>query len=353
MTTDLITVRVQAPAIPEPEGNLDEVQANIDSLLAAYTGRVYTVDEIKSAKADRAQVNRWDKQLGEASTALKKHYLAALDKPLARITAMRGQVKQVSAAIDAQVKAVEEAEKRDKRLALEQVYRDAAGDDLAPLVPFDRVLDPRWLNKTVTLAAASKELRKGLETHREALRIIRDTCGEDAEACTTEYLRALSLNDALNEYRRRQQAREAQAQAEAARRRKRPSERLHPSPYHRHRKSGKSAQRPPQPPEQARSSHPTAGWTLPSWQIWRSRSRRQSRSAAGTASGWSSPPTTSGGLRRPQQSAASSSAASSDERKVAIWHLRDPARPQHRRPHPQPGRRRPAWPGRRRRSARR
>lgn len=218
MTTDLITVRVQAPAIPEPEGNLDEVQANIDSLLAAYTGRVYTVDEIKSAKADRAQVNRWDKQLGEASTALKKHYLAALDKPLARITAMRGQVKQVSAAIDAQVKAVEEAEKRDKRLALEQVYRDAAGDDLAPLVPFDRVLDPRWLNKTVTLAAASKELRKGLETHREALRIIRDTCGEDAEACTTEYLRALSLNDALNEYRRRQQAREAQAQAEAARR---------------------------------------------------------------------------------------------------------------------------------------
>ena len=64
MTTDLITVRVQAPAIPEPEGNLDEVQANIDSLLAAYTGRVYTVDEIKSAKADRAQVNRWDKQLG-------------------------------------------------------------------------------------------------------------------------------------------------------------------------------------------------------------------------------------------------------------------------------------------------
>ena len=218
MTTDLITVRVQAPAIPEPEGNLDEVQANIDSLLAAYTGRVYTADEIKSAKADRAQVNRWDKQLGEASTALKKHYLAALDKPLARITAMRGQVKEVSAAIDRQVKAVEEAEKEDKRKALELIYRDAAGDDLAPLVPFDRVLDPRWLNKTVTLAAASKELRKGLETHREALRIIRDTCGEDAEACTTEYLRALSLNDALNEYRRRQQAREAQAQAEAARR---------------------------------------------------------------------------------------------------------------------------------------
>lgn len=218
MTTDLITVRIQAPDIPEPTGNLDEVQANINSLLEAYTGRVYTPDDIKAAKADRAQVNRWDKQLGEASTALKKHYLAALDKPLARITAMRGQVKEVSSAIDRQVKAVEEAEREDKRKALELIYRDAAGEDLAPLIPFQRIMDQRWLNKTVSLDAAGRELRKALETHREALRIIRDTCDEDAEACTTEYLRALSLNDALNEYRRRQQAREVQAQAESARR---------------------------------------------------------------------------------------------------------------------------------------
>ena len=218
MTTDLITVRVQAPAIPEPEGNLDEVQANIDSLLAAYTGRVYTVDEIKSRKGRP----RPGQPLGQAAGGGIHRPQEALPGGPGQAAGPdhrhAGQVKQVSAAIDAQVKAVEEAEKRDKRLAQEQVYRDAAGDDLAPLVPFDRVLDPRWLNKTVTLAAASKELRKGLETHREALRIIRDTCGEDAEACTTEYLRALSLNDALNEYRRRQQAREAQAQAEAARR---------------------------------------------------------------------------------------------------------------------------------------
>ena len=54
MTTDLIPIRVQAPAIPEPTSNLDEVQANIDALLAAYTDRVYTAEDIKGAKADRA-----------------------------------------------------------------------------------------------------------------------------------------------------------------------------------------------------------------------------------------------------------------------------------------------------------
>lgn len=76
---------------------------------------------------------------------------------------------------------------------------------------------PQWLNKTYDLAKASRELRKSVETRREELRLIRETCGEDAEACTTEYLRDLNLNAALVEHSRRQNARDAQRRAEAER----------------------------------------------------------------------------------------------------------------------------------------
>lgn len=214
---DLLQVQVISPVLPEPTTNLDEVQDNIDGLLAMYTGRVYTADEIKGAKADRAQVNKWDKQLADAATTIKKHYLERVDPVLDRIAAMRRQVKEVSAAIDRQVKAVEEGEREDKRRALELIYRDAAGEDLAPLIPFARLLEDRWLNKSVSLAAAGRELRKAVATRREELRMIRTTCGEDAEVCVTEYLRDLSLNDALNECQRRKDARAALAQAEAAR----------------------------------------------------------------------------------------------------------------------------------------
>ena len=51
---ELVTVRVEVPDIPKPRLNLDEIQQNVDSLLADYTGRVYTSDEIKGAKNDRA-----------------------------------------------------------------------------------------------------------------------------------------------------------------------------------------------------------------------------------------------------------------------------------------------------------
>ena len=216
MNNELMTVRMTIPAVPEPTGNLDEVQANIDSLLASYTGRVYTAEEIKSAKADRAQVNKWDKQLAEAAQAIKERYLSAIEQPLDRISGMRKQVKQVSGAIDRQVKAVEEAEREEKRQALQGIYRSAA-EELAALIPFEKVLDLRWLNKTTSLETASRELRKSLERRREELRVIRTTCGEDAESYITEYLRELSLNVALNEYSRRKDARAAQERARTTR----------------------------------------------------------------------------------------------------------------------------------------
>lgn len=217
MTADLIPVRVELPEIPRPKMNLDEVQQNVEALLASYTGRVYTGDEIRDAKKDRAQVNDCDKRLAAAQKAVKNCYMNVIRPDLDKIDELRAQVKECSAAIDRQVKAVEEGEKAEKRAALEMIYRDAAGEDLAPLISFDQVMDKRWLNKTVSLSAAGRELRKVVETRREELRIIRDTCGEDAEACTTEYLRNLSLNAALNEYQRRKDSRAAQAQAEAAR----------------------------------------------------------------------------------------------------------------------------------------
>lgn len=217
MTANLIPVRVELPDIPRPKMNLDEVQQNVNALLASYTGRVYTGDEIRDAKKDRALVNDCDKRLAAAQKAVRNCYMNAIRPDLDKIDELRVQVKECSAAIDRQVKAVEEGEKAEKRAALELIYRDVAGEDLAPLIPFDRVLDKRWLNKTVSLSAAGRELRKAVETRREELRIIRDTCGEDAEACTTEYLRDLSLNAALNEYQRRKDSRARQQAAEAAR----------------------------------------------------------------------------------------------------------------------------------------
>lgn len=211
-----LTVRVEHPELPAIRWNEAEVQQNLTEMLAAYTGRVYTPDTIKDAKADRAAVNKLDKQLSDAARSAKAFYMKPLEEFLQSAKQMQGQCKAVSGAIDQQVKAVEEAERQDKQDALRAVYADCIGE-LRELIPFDRLLVPQWLNKTYDLAKAGRELRKSVETRREELRLIRETCGVDAEACTTEYLRELNLNAALVEHSRRQNARDAQRRAEAER----------------------------------------------------------------------------------------------------------------------------------------
>lgn len=214
--TNELTVRVEHPELPAIRWNEAEVQQNLTEMLAAYTGRVYTPDTIKDAKADRAAVNKLDKQLSDAARSAKAFYMKPLEEFLQSTKQMQTRCKAVSGAIDQQVKAVEEAERQDKADALRAVYADCIGE-LREMIPFDRLLVPQWLNKTYDLAKASRELRKSVETRREELRLIRENCGEDTEACTTEYLRELNLNAALVEHSRRQNARDAQRRAESER----------------------------------------------------------------------------------------------------------------------------------------
>lgn len=211
-----LTVRVERPAIPAMSWNKDEVERNLDEMLAAYKGRVYTPESIKSAKEDRAKVNGWDKQLGAAATAAKKLYMKPLEDFQQSIKEMQGKCKEISGAIDAQVKAVEAAEKEEKASTLRLIYRDNIGE-LEALIPFERLLDNRWLNKTFAIAEAKKTLCQSIENIRSDLDFIRENCGEDVEPCTTEYLRNLSVNEAVREHTRREKSRAAQRDAEAAR----------------------------------------------------------------------------------------------------------------------------------------
>lgn len=205
----------QLPAIV---WNEKEVKANLDELLAAYQGRVYTEDDIKGAKADRAAVNKLDKQLGDALAAVKKRYAEPVEAFADKIKSYRAQVKEVSLAIDTQVKAAENTKKAEKQEQLRQVYEANIGSELAELIPFEKLLNPRWLNATVTLSSATQELLSNIEACRSDLELLRNNCGEDFPAAERVYIKDLSVRDAMGECSRLKAAREAQARAEEARR---------------------------------------------------------------------------------------------------------------------------------------
>ena len=88
-----LTVRVEHPELPAIRWNEAEVQQNLTEMLAAYTGRVYTPETIKDAKADRAAVNKLDKQLSDAARSANGFLHEAVGRVLAERQADAGPVQ--------------------------------------------------------------------------------------------------------------------------------------------------------------------------------------------------------------------------------------------------------------------
>ena len=227
-----LTVQIQKPIIPPLVWNKEAVEAYVNEALEKYVGIVYTDDMIDDAKKDRAKLNALEKQLAKAFTATKDVYLGPLTELETVTKDLRQKIKKTSGEIDTQVKSYEDALKQDKKNDLYRVYTTAAGA-LAVLVPFEKIFNERWLNKTYAFSTAEKELKTIIEEKRLELDDLADDCepGEEYEAVKRAYLKNLSMKEARAERKafcdfkaQHEQAAAAKAAEEAARRAARPEQ---------------------------------------------------------------------------------------------------------------------------------
>lgn len=260
-----LTVQIQKPIIPPLVWNKEAVEAYVNEALEKYVGIVYTDDMIDDAKKDRAKLNALEKQLAKAFTATKDVYLGPLTELETVTKDLRQKIKKTSGEIDTQVKSYEDALKQDKKNDLYRVYTTAAGA-LAVLVPFEKIFNERWLNKTYAFSTAEKELKTIIEEKRLELDDLADDCepGEEYEAVKRAYLKNLSMKEAraerkaFRDFKAQQEQAAAAKAAEEAARRAAPVISSVPPP-----KTLKSKRRPPRTSRCQRSSTTTAVWTFP------------------------------------------------------------------------------------------
>ena len=218
---DELTVRLQGesalPSLPPVRWNKAEVEARLEELVGCYRGRAYAPEDIAFAKKDRAEVNKIEKELAAAQKRVVAMYRQPVAEFEAEMKRLRAMCTGISDNIDRQVKEVEESARQERRARLEAVYRENAGAEISELVPFDRLLESGWLNKSTPESTARKALMVKIETVRTEMETLRRTCGEDFPAVQRVYLEGLSINAALARYTYLQETREAQTRAEAAR----------------------------------------------------------------------------------------------------------------------------------------
>lgn len=194
-----ILAPLQGEHLPLIQWNFEELKTAVSEGLKKYEGLVYTESDISAAKKDRATLNKLEKAIEDKRKEMKALYLAPYNEFEAQVKEVTALIKQQSACIDKQIKEYEEKEKAEKQVEIQNIYNEKIGD-LAELVPLEKIQNPKWLNKTVSLNTIAKEIDEHLQGIREGLDAIRSLCLADDESLEvmTEYLKTYDLAAALS-----------------------------------------------------------------------------------------------------------------------------------------------------------
>lgn len=181
--------------------NKEELEAAVRAKIAGYENVVYTEENIKAAKNDRAELNKLIKAIEERRKQVKniinKPY-AVFEAELNEITAL---INEPVALIDQQVKAFEEKQKEEKKEAIKATYDENIGD-LAEVLPFEKIFDSRYLNQTYKLATAQKEIVDKIDTVKTDLEIIDILDSKYKLNAKDVYIKTLDISKALAENKR-------------------------------------------------------------------------------------------------------------------------------------------------------
>lgn len=221
ITSDLSTLRQQLIT-----ANFDEVKGWLDENLAPYRNMVVGADAISEAKTYRANIRKVRDRIDSCRKEAKAAALAAYTDFETRCKELTGMCDDAAGAIDAQVKAFEEEERKEKIARLLQEYCDLADEDMRVYCPWESVLNEKWGNKGYKYEDAVEEIRAALFYAATNLQSIRDMGGEDTPYLLEIYKQTHDINAVLRKSLELKATREkeeirkqlAEAEKEAAKR---------------------------------------------------------------------------------------------------------------------------------------
>lgn len=186
--------------------NKDEIKKAVISITEQYKGLAYTEEQLQEAKKDRAMLNAMKKDISDRRIQVKKALLEPYD-------VFESEVKEVVALIDEpieligkQIEAYEDKVRDEKNNALAQFFSENIGE-LSEVVSYDRIFNPKWLNKTASLSSCKAEIQKIIDNINTDLAAIISSVDEKYQVFAKDYYlqHGFNLSKALGEANRIQE----------------------------------------------------------------------------------------------------------------------------------------------------
>mgnify|MGYP002627359393 CR=1 FL=1 len=156
--------------------NIDAVKAWVEREVAPWVGAQIDcedADQLKAARTVMADLNKVKEPIEAERKRIKRQYELPLKAFEARVKEITAIVDEARDGIKAQVDAADERFRERRRDLLATEYEGCAGP-IAGLIPFQAILDTRWLNRSTGEVKACGELQEatvravqGYETVRQ------------------------------------------------------------------------------------------------------------------------------------------------------------------------------------------
>lgn len=209
-------LKINEVALPAPiTFNYEELKSELLHKVSVYETMVYTEDQVKEAKADRAALNRLKKALNDERIRQEKEYMQPFNTFKAQIAELVKIIDNSVSVVDKQVKEFDEKKKAEKLDAILEYFGIALAAKL-PSVPLNHrlVVDDKWLNASVSMKSIQEAIDAKLDQVAKDLAVVASlpSYAFEAREC---YVDTLDLAKAVSEAHRLQEQAEKKAAWEA------------------------------------------------------------------------------------------------------------------------------------------
>ena len=205
-------LRVNEVQIPENiTFNYEELKQALTKKVSMYETMVYTDDQIKEAKADKAQLNKLKKALNDERIRREKEYMQPFNEFKTQINEIIGIIDKPVAVIDAQVKAYEDKQKQDKMELIKALWKE---QDVPEGLTLEKVFDERMLNVSYTMSHVKQKMLDDIKRFNRDMTTLANLPEYSFEA-QQMYISTLDITKALNEAHRLSDVAKKKAEYEA------------------------------------------------------------------------------------------------------------------------------------------
>lgn len=192
-------LKINEVTIPEViQFNYEELKQELTEKVSMYETMVYTDDQIKEAKSDKANLNKLKKALNDERIRREKEYMKPFNEFKARINEIIAIIDKPVAVIDKQVKAFDEKKRQDKMEAIKKLYKESEHPEWLEL---EQIFNERWLLAGTSMRQIQDSMEGWFNEIKQSLDTLSNLTDFAFEA-TEVYKSTLDINKALNEGKR-------------------------------------------------------------------------------------------------------------------------------------------------------